>query len=201
MSARPALDVSDLPELSFGHGANVWWGVLCLLAIEGTMFALLAASYFYLRQAALDWPPPPTPWPSLGVPTANLLVLVGSVLPMAWVHRRALRLDRRAVAAGLAVCTLFSMAAVVLRVVEFRALHVRWDMNAYGSIVWMILGMHTGHLVTSTIENVLVALVMFSRGLEDKHFVDATVNAVYWYFVVCSWVPLYAIVFLVPRWV
>jgi heme/copper-type cytochrome/quinol oxidase subunit 3 len=93
------------------------------------------------------------------------------------------------------------MAAVVLRVVEFRALHVRWDMNAYGSIVWMILGMHTGHLVTSTIENVLVALVMFSRGLEDKHFVDATVNAVYWYFVVCSWVPLYAIVFLVPRWV
>jgi cytochrome c oxidase subunit III len=200
MSTRPVLDVSHLPELSFGHGANVWWGVLCLLAIEGTMFALLVVSYFYLQQAAIQWPPPSTPVPGLGAATANLGVLIASVVPMAWVHRRALRLDRRAVAWGLAVSTVFSLAAIGFRVLEFRALHVRWDENAYGSIVWMILGMHMGHLVTSTVENVLVALVMGSRGLEDKHFVDATANAVYWYFVVASWAPLYVIVFLVPRW-
>jgi len=35
--------------------------------------------------------------------------------------------------------------------------------------------------------------------VEEKHFTDITVNAVYWYFVAISWVVLYAIVFIAPR--
>ena len=200
MSARAAIDVSELPELSFGHGASVWWGVLGLIAIESTMFALLAMSYFYLRQNAPEWPPAGTPWPALGPASGDLALELVSLAPMAWAHRRARQFSARGVVIGLSACTLLSLGALGFRVWEFGALHARWDENAYGSISWSILGMHTGHLVTSTIENVLLILVMGSRSREDKHFVDVTVNALYWYFVVAAWVALYAVVFLVPRW-
>jgi hypothetical protein len=35
---------------------------------------------------------------------------------------------------------------------------------------------------------------------EKRHYVDVTENSFFWYFVVGTWVPLFAIVFLGPRW-
>jgi cytochrome c oxidase subunit III len=37
--------------------------------------------------------------------------------------------------------------------------------------------------------------------VEEKHYVDITVNAVYWYFVALSWVGLYVVIFLLPRFI
>ena len=95
----------------------------------------------------------------------------------------------------------FGIAAVVLRGYEFRALHTRWDSNAYGSITWSILGVHLAHLIAGTIETFLIGLVLFTGPVEEKHYTDATVMAVYWYFIVISWVALYPIVFLAPRFI
>jgi len=78
-------------------------------------------------------------------------------------------------------------------------MHIRWDANAYGSIVWTTLGMHTGHLIASTLENILLMLLMRAGPVERKHFVDVNVNAVYWYFVVLAWLPVYAIIYFAPR--
>jgi heme/copper-type cytochrome/quinol oxidase subunit 3 len=33
-----------------------------------------------------------------------------------------------------------------------HALNVSWDANAYGSVVWLLLGLHTTHLITDTID-------------------------------------------------
>ena len=43
-------------------------------------------------------------------------------------------------------------------------------------------------------------VLLVAGTVEDKHYVDCASNAVYWYFVVAAWVPLYALVFLGPRW-
>ncbi len=88
---------------------------------------------------------------------------------------------------------------MTLRFFEFIALGCRWDSHAYGSITWTILGMHAGHLLTSTVENVLLAVLMWRGPVERKHFVDTNVNAVYWYFVVGSWIPLYVLVYWSAR--
>jgi heme/copper-type cytochrome/quinol oxidase subunit 3 len=194
------LDVSSLPELAFSHGASIWWGVLGLIAIEGTMFGLLAASYLYLSQVAPAWPPPAIQWPALTAATINLGVLIASLAPMIWTHCEAVGERPGRVAIGLVVCTVFCIASLVLRGFEFHALHVSWNETAYGSITWSILGMHTGHLLATMLENVLLILVMRSRRREEKHLVDVTVQALYWYFVVGAWIPLYALVFLSPRW-
>jgi heme/copper-type cytochrome/quinol oxidase subunit 3 len=105
------------------------------------------------------------------------------------------------VATWLMIGVAFGIAAVVLRGYEFRALHTRWDSNAYGSITWSILGVHLAHLVAGTIETFLIGLVLITGPVEEKHYTDATVMAVYWYFIVISWVALYPIVFLAPRFI
>jgi cytochrome c oxidase subunit III len=46
---------------------------------------------------------------------------------------------------------------------------------------------------------VLVALFFFARPLEGKRHVDVSENGLYWYFVVFSWVPIYAVIYLFPR--
>ncbi|PYV78435.1 MAG: cytochrome C oxidase subunit III, partial [Acidobacteria bacterium] len=46
---RPVLDVSGLPSVAFGRSNTSWLANVFYMTIEGTMFALLFASYFYLR--------------------------------------------------------------------------------------------------------------------------------------------------------
>ena len=41
--------------------------------------------------------------------------------------------------------------------------------------------------------------LMFTRHAKGKRFSDVSDNAFYWYFVVASWVPLYALIYGVPR--
>ena len=40
---------------------------------------------------------------------------------------------------------------------------------------------------------------MFTRHARDRRFVDVSENAFYWYFVVLVWLPLYAVIYWVPR--
>src|SRR5918911_3274082 len=120
------LDVSALPPVGSGERTTVWWGVLGLLAIEGTMFALLAATYFYLLRNFEVWPPAGTPPPDLLAGTANMILLLVSIWPMWIAHRAALQEERAPIWVALAICTVFGIVALILRAFEFKAMHVRW---------------------------------------------------------------------------
>ena len=208
MTERPALDVSTLPQHGFDARAPLWWGNNFLLIIETTMFGILVASYFYLRQNFLLWPPPHSqmspflldPLPDLLIPTVNLIVILLSCAPMIMVDRAARRGDAGTVRAGLIVCIIFAVAAIFLRWHEFWGLKFTWDQNAYGSVTWFILGMHMLHLLIGLGECVFLSLWVFLRKLDEKHALDITVTAVYWYWIAAVWIPLYAITYLTPRW-
>ena len=199
MSQR-TLDVSALPTIAYGPRASIWWGVLGLVAIEGSALAIVGVSYLYLRQNFVAWPPPGTPLPALGAATGDLVVLLASIVPMAIVDRLARAERRRPVAIGLGVMVLLGLASLALRALQFAgALGCRWDSHAYGSVVWTLLGMHAAHVLTSTLENALLMAVLVVGPVERKDFVDAHVNAFYWYFIAAVWVPTYALVYLAPR--
>lgn len=199
MRERAAIDVSDLPEFAFGHRAVTWWGVWGFLAIEGTMLVLCFVTYFYLRDRVPQWPPPPTPRPFLLVPTINLVVLLLSVLPMYILSKAARRLDVRSVIFWHVVCDLFGIAFCTIRFFEFNSLNVYWDTNAYGSILWTIIVIHTFHLVTEVIETIIMTILLYMGHTEAKYLVDATDNALYWYFIVAIWIPCYVLIYLAPH--
>ena len=78
--------------------------------------------------------------------------------------------------------------------------NVRWDSNAYGSIVWILLGLHTTHLMTDLGDTIVLAVLMFTRhGHNKRRFGDVQDNALYWNFVVLTWLPIYACIYWVPR--
>ena len=133
---RPlTLDVSGLPSVAFGHRNTTWLANVFYMAIEGMMFALMFATYFYLRTRSTDWPPGHLP-PALKYGVANIVIFMLSLAPAWWIRNRAPLGDRRTVRNGLLALALFALAATVIRVFEFTTLNCRWSDNAYASTVW-----------------------------------------------------------------
>ena len=122
-----------------------------------------------------------------------------SAIPNQWTKRRAEREDLRGVRIGLVLCLIFSAIFLVLRGFEFGALQTSWNTSAYGSIVWALMILHTIHLVTDVIDTVVLTVLMFTGPLSGRRFVDVSENALYWWFVVGSWLFIYAAVYLAPR--
>jgi cytochrome c oxidase subunit 3 len=199
MSERPTVDLSGLPTFGFGPRSPTWWGTLGFIALEGTGFALAGASYLYLANLNSSWPlssVPPDHWPGT-VLTALLLI---SLVPNHLVSRYAKRCDTWPVRIGLVVMCLFGVAPLAIRWFEFKALNVFWDTNAYGSILWVLLGLHTTHLLTDVGETIVLTALMFTRhGKSGRRFADVEDNAFYWDFVVVAWLPLYFLIYWMPR--
>ena len=206
MRTRTIIDVSNLPHHEFDTFDPVWWGNNFLLCIETSTFAILIATYFYLRQNFSLWPPPlaslnaplrPLPYPLFG--TLNTILLVISCAPMIAGDIAARRNNRPLARVMLVVCVLCGIAAIALRSYEFAAMHFRWDANAYGSVVWFLLGMHMMHLIVLTTEAVLLTIWIFIREFDMKHRVDIVTLGVYWYWVVGIWLLIYGVVYFTPR--
>jgi heme/copper-type cytochrome/quinol oxidase subunit 3 len=189
-----ALDVSGMPTFAFGTRSPMWWGTMGLVAVESTVFALTIMAYFYLRSHANVWPmnrfPPDLLWGNL-----NTAILLASLWPNQKAKQAAERLDIHGVRLWMTVCMVFSLAFLAVRAFEFGALNTRWDSDAYGSVVWMLLGLHTTHLVTDAYDSLVLTVLMFTGPHEGKRFVDVSENAGYWYFVVLSWLPIYAVIY------
>lgn len=196
--SRPAIDVSPLPPFGFSHRALLWWVTLGVMLIEGAMFALMAMNYLYLKGRSTHWPPTGEP-PDLLWGTVNTVVLLASLVPNQLAKSAAERFDLRAVRRWMVVAIAFAVAFNAIRILEFRTLNVWWDSNAYGSVVWTLLGLHTAHILTDLLDSVVLAALFFTGPLEQKRFGDVSENSFYWYFVVLTWVPIYALIYFAPR--
>jgi cytochrome c oxidase subunit 3 len=197
---RAIASVDRLPSEVYGPGNMTWWGALGGEVIEGFVVLLAVFAYFYLRSNAPNWPPLHTPLPSLGVPTLNLVLMLVSLVPAWFAARAAKAEDRYRTLVWLGIHSLLGIAICVIRYFEFFALNVRWDTNAYGSLNWAILFAH-GYTAVFDVFDTLGGLVLFIfLEPERKNYVYVTENSFFWYFVVITWLPLYWLVFLSPRW-
>ncbi len=196
-STPPTIDVSGLPTTAQGSRAPLWWGLVGMITIESTLFALLVVTYFYLRGGAAVWPPPDVRG-NYPLRFAELAVLLASAVPMIAVELAVKRRSLAGMRLWLAVATALGLVFVALRFYSFHVMTYRWNSHAYGSVAWTILGMHGTHAVAASVENVVFLALLFLGPIEEKHLLDLRLNALYWYFVVLAWVPLFAILFLDP---
>jgi cytochrome c oxidase subunit III len=196
---RRVLDVAALPEYAFGNQGLIWWGTAGYMVIEGAMLLMVLVVYYYLRLRVDQWPPSVPP-PDLQFGTINLVLMIASLLPAYFGKVAAEKFDLRGVRLWLIVLTLFGVVATVIRAYEFTALNCRWDTNAYGSIVWFVIGLHTTHVVTDVVDGAVLAALMFSSHVDKTRFVDVSENSLYWYYIVAWWVPYYLTIYFTPRW-
>ncbi|HEX7890141.1 MAG TPA: cytochrome c oxidase subunit 3 [Ramlibacter sp.] len=189
-----ALDVSGLPTIVFGHRSLMWWGTLGVMAIEGTVFALAVMAYFYLRSHQETWPISSNP-PDLLWGIVNTVILVVSVFPAIMAQKAGEKLNLRGVQFWLVVSVLFGVGFTIVRGFEFATLNVRWDSSAYGSVVWLLMGLHTTHIVTDLLDTIVLTVLFFKGPLDGKRYVDVSENSFYWYFVVAAWIPIWLVVY------
>jgi cytochrome c oxidase subunit III len=188
------IDARALPSFAFGSRSTMWWGTLGVAAIEGMAFALAIMMYVYVRTRVKVWPLDVPP-PDLFWGTLNTVILLVSCVPNHLAKKAAERLDLPGVRLWTSVCAAFAVAFLVVRGFEFATLNVHWDYNAYGSAVWLLLGLHTTHLATDFYDTAVLTVLLFTGPLEGKRFVDVSENAFYWYFVVLAWLPIYFVVY------
>ena len=204
---RSVLDVSHLPPTVFDHRAPLWWGNLNGLFIETAMFGIMIAVYATTVMNLRPFPPPRVnrfpvllnSEPSLTLPIIFLAVLLLSLVPGIMLDLSARRRDTKWIKILLSFTLAFNLALIILRYYEFYSLHFKWNENAYGSAAWMILGLHMFHLIALFCEDICLAAWLYVHGMDDKHALDTTVAAVYWYWIVGIWIVLFPVVYLVPR--
>lgn len=163
------------------------------------MFVLHLVTYFYLRTRVPEWPPS-LPNPGLTFGTANLILMLASAVPNHLTKSAAEHFDLPRVRLWISVCVLFGLAFLAIRWFEFGSLASRWDSNAYGSIVWVTLALHTAHVLTDVLDTMVLAILMFTAHVEPKRLVDVSENALYWDFIILSWIPIYLVIYWAPRW-
>lgn len=195
----PVCDLRELPDYAFGHRMPIWWGTVFFMIIEGSGFLMLIAAYLYLFGQNPDWPPVgqlPSPLPG----AALIALMLVSEIANAWVKRVCRRFDTHKAQAGLVLMSGVGLAALGIRWWEFDALSLRWDENAFASVIWALLFLHTTHLIVDVAETCVMAAMSFIGPLDARRFVDFVENAEYWDFVVLSWIVVYTALYWLPRW-
>ena len=192
-------DLSTLPAAGFRTHGLWFWAAMGFMVIEGAGFALACAAYVYLMNGARQWPlagvAPDLFWGS--VQTGLLLI---SLIPNFILSRAARRREAGPTKLWAAILFVLTVLSLVVRGFEFPHLNARWDFDAYGSIVWALLLLHTTHLLTDFIDTGFLTAFLFAKPIDTERFSDVDDDCVYWAFVVACWLPIYLLVYWAPRW-
>jgi cytochrome c oxidase subunit 3 len=193
-------DLADLPTHKFGPSSATWWGVMAFMIIEGAAFGLAFAAYFFLMGHEQGWPPEGRQAPDLIAGTLFTILIVVSEIPNMMIKKAARGRDVPEIRRLLPVMIAIGLVLFVIRGFEFNSLNVRWTDDAYASIVWALLFLHTTHLATDWVDTVVLAVLMRTRvGWEGRRLVDVDENSMYWRYVWLLWLPIYLMIYWIPR--
>jgi heme/copper-type cytochrome/quinol oxidase subunit 3 len=176
-----AADVAAVARARRGP-STAWWGMAMFVATEATLFAIMTASYFYLRFKNLQWPPQGIPEPKLVLPLTMLALLVATSVPV--------QLAARAGRAGrLAAVRAFLLLAFVGQATYLGvSIHEYADdldkfapqTHAYGSIYYTLLGADHVHVGIGLLFS-LWLLAKLARGMTLYRLNALQAISFYWH--------------------
>jgi heme/copper-type cytochrome/quinol oxidase subunit 3 len=179
-----------------------WWGMLLLIATEAALFALLLASYFYVKfQSEGSWPPDGIADPKLGKPIVMTVLLMVSSIPAYLAERNARRGDQRGLVLALAATLVLGGAFLAMQMWEYteKAKLFTPHTNAYGSLFYTITGLHGVHVIAGLVL-LLWTLAFALRGAftAERHLAVQNVS-LYWHFVHGVWLFVFVSLYLLPK--
>jgi heme/copper-type cytochrome/quinol oxidase subunit 3 len=193
-------DVADLPTHKFGPSSLTWWGIIGYMIVEGGFFFLAFAAYFFLMGHEQGWPPEGRKAPELLWGTLFTIVILVSEIWNTRIKKAAREGDVPTIRRLMPVIIGVGILLLIIRGFEFNNLNVRWTDDAYGSIIWALLFLHTTHLLTDWGDTIVLwALMMTPLGYEGRRLVDTDENSLYWRYVWLLWIPIYLMIYWIPR--
>ena len=191
-----------LPEHGVGPRSFAWWGMVWLIATEATLFALLLASYFYLRFRSPNWPPEPIEAPELMLPLIMTAVLWSSSIPVHIAEKGIEKGNQRKLKWGLALGWVLGAIFFVITVaVEWpEALHhFKPRNNAYGSMFFTVTGFHLSHVRVGLSVSAFTQVRAWQGAFDEKKHVSVQNFAMYWHFVDVVWLFVLLSIYVSPH--
>jgi heme/copper-type cytochrome/quinol oxidase subunit 3 len=173
-----------------------WWGMMMVISTEGTIFLCLLAAWFFLRASAHEWPPPGVEAPELSLSLPFSFVLWGSSLPVLWAEWGLKRMQLGVFRAGMAISWLMGLSFFLFTLKDFDDLTFGWRDHAYGSAFYVIVGLHSIHLVIGLVMSAMVQLKAALGRYDRGHHRSAEAVTLYWHFIDVVWLFVYPSLFL-----
>jgi heme/copper-type cytochrome/quinol oxidase subunit 3 len=186
-----------LPVGSRGRNSLGWWGVLCLIATEASLFAYLLFSYAYLAlQNGPGWSP--EPHPSLALALPNTAVLLSSSVAVWWAERGIVRRKPGQPVIGLAVAIGLGVIFVTVQLFEWAAKPFGIASGAYGSLYFTITGFHMVHVVVGLLMLATVSAWWAMGYFDRSHSGPVAIVSAYWHFVDAVWIAVFSAFYIAP---
>jgi heme/copper-type cytochrome/quinol oxidase subunit 3 len=176
--------------------STAWWGMVSLITTEGMIFAILLAAYFFLRASAKEWPPAGVELPDLKLSVPFSFVLWGSSLPIFWAEAAIRKGKVAALRTGLWISFVMGAAFLAYTVKDFEDLHFGWKDHAYGSIFYVVVGLHGLHVLIGLLMNLVVQAKASQGKFSAERHQTVEVFSLYWHFVDVVWVAVFGSLFL-----
>jgi heme/copper-type cytochrome/quinol oxidase subunit 3 len=159
--------------------------MVLLIATEGSLFAVLIASYFYIRFKSPHWPPDGINDPAVARPLLNNGLLVVSALPMLLAERAVFRDRQLMLRLGLALTFLLQLAYFALQYDSFASSwrSFRPAKDAYASLTYTIIGAHWIHVGVGLLLLLWIQARAWLGHFGPRRNVPVQVTALYVYFV------------------
>lgn len=199
MTQNRTLNVSALPTYEISSRAPLWWGQLIMALIEGSLFCMMCAMYFYYRLSVDVWPPPGVEPLRLTMPSLALIPLALSAIGSWAASEGAKKDDRGLMLWGMVANVLLALVFLGLRFAEWRTFNFTWASDIHGSLVWSILFLHTFDVIADLLMTVMLIVIVATDYCGPKQRLGVHVDSVLWYFLVLIWFPLYAVMYWGPR--
>lgn len=200
MLAETGLPGELLPQRYEGPRAFGWWAMVWVIGTEATLFALLLATYFFLRfQHGPVWPPDGLEPPTLELPLIMTAILWSSSIPVHIADKGIRAGDQRRLKAGLAGG--FLLGALFLGFtfgLEWPEVHREFGptTNVYGSLFFTVTGFHALHVVVGLFMSLWVQMRAWQGGFDETRHLGVQSFAMYWHFVDVVWAFVLATIYI-----
>lgn len=198
MNTHTEIDVSDLTRQPHRQHP-LYTGIIVLLLIESTVIVAFISSYLYLASRSATWRPAGAGAPDLLLPTISVGLLLASAAAMYKGSAEINKRNQKGLAFWVAAAVLLDCIVLVLRFLQFRQFDVPHDGSAYGSILWTLSGFHFLHVSSAIVGSAVIAGFAWAGYFTKERQIGVIVDTLYWYFVSLAWIPLYLVLYWLPR--
>jgi heme/copper-type cytochrome/quinol oxidase subunit 3 len=191
------ITVGRLPVGSAGRKSSGWYGVIALMATEGSLFVYLLFSYYYFWVWA-DGSFLPFERPDLKLAAPDTIILILSSVAAWWGERGIKRNRAWQLPLGLGIAIVLGVIFLGVQYFEWLGKTFRPDTSSYGSLYFTTTGFHMAHVAFGVL--VLLALFVWSLlGMfNTERHAPVTIGILYWHFVDVVWLFIFFTFYITP---
>lgn len=195
--ADAVLEPRPLPVGAIGRIGVGWWGLLCFLATEASLFGYLIFTYTYI---CIQLPPATAPLSHLSFRYSlpMTIIVIASSAVLWWAEQGILRGRRGQLVIGFSISLVLSISFVVLESFEWRAEHFTLTSSALGSAFFVATGTHLMHFILGILVLVFMILWSLLGYFDETRNTHVLVTTAYWNLVHAVWIVLFVALYVVP---